>query len=61
MPTYEYTCKSCAHGWEAEQRIVAAPLKKCPSCGADKAKRLISGAAFALKGSGWAADGYSKP
>jgi len=57
--TYEYVCTACGHGWEAEQAISAAPLKTCPKCGTDHAKRQISGGAgFILKGGGWYADGY---
>lgn len=57
--TYEYACEACGHTWEAEQRIKDAPLKECASCGAPKAKRLISGGTgFLLKGGGWYADGY---
>lgn len=58
--TYDYECKACQHSWEADQKITEEPLKTCPKCGADEAKRLISkGGFFQLKGSGWAADGYS--
>ncbi len=58
--TYEYVCSSCDHEWEAEQPISAAPLKKCPKCGKNTAKRQISGGAgFILKGGGWYADGYA--
>lgn len=57
--TYEYVCTACAHAWEAEQAISAAPLKTCPKCGTDHAKRQVSGGAgFILKGGGWYADGY---
>jgi putative FmdB family regulatory protein len=57
--TYEYVCTACGHGWEAEQAISAAPLKTCPHCGTDHAKRQISGGAGSiLKGGGWYADGY---
>ena len=57
--TYEYVCTACGHGWEAEQAISASPLKTCPQCGTDHAKRQISGGAgFILKGGGWYADGY---
>ncbi|HEY0467477.1 MAG TPA: zinc ribbon domain-containing protein, partial [Polyangiaceae bacterium] len=56
--TYEYICTACGHGWEAEQAISASPLKTCPKCGTDHAKRQISGGAgFLLKGGGWYADG----
>jgi putative FmdB family regulatory protein len=58
MPTYEYGCDACGKKWEAEQRITEAPIKKCPKCGKLKAKRLISGGTFMLKGGGWYADGY---
>lgn len=57
--TYEYVCTACGHEWEVEQPISAEPLKKCPSCNKNKAKRQISGGAgFILKGGGWYADGY---
>jgi putative FmdB family regulatory protein len=59
MPTYDYICTSCGNAWELEQRIVEDPVKKCPKCGANTAKRQISqGAGFILKGGGWYADGY---
>src|SRR5882672_11528345 len=59
MPTYDYLCTSCQHAWELEQRIVEDPVKKCPKCGKNTAKRQISsGAGFILKGGGWYADGY---
>jgi putative FmdB family regulatory protein len=63
MPTYEYECEACGNGWEAEQRITEEALKDCPKCGQPKARRLISGSRFMLKGGGWYADGYgnSKP
>ena len=57
--TYEYVCTACSHAWEAEQAISAAPLKICPQCGTEHAKRQVSGGAgFILKGGGWYADGY---
>ena len=62
--TYEYICTACAHTWEAEQPISAAPLRDCPKCGADTAKRQVSGGAgFILRGGGWYADlyGSAKP
>jgi putative FmdB family regulatory protein len=60
MPTYEYACDACGAAWETEQRITESPLKRCPKCGKNAAKRQISGGgAFILKGGGWYADGYS--
>jgi putative FmdB family regulatory protein len=58
MPTYEYACEACGNEWEAEQRITENALKDCPKCGEPKARRLISGSRFLLKGGGWYADGY---
>ena len=58
MPTYEYACEACGNNWEAEQRITESALKDCPKCGEPKARRLISGSRFVLKGGGWYADGY---
>jgi len=59
MPTYEYRCEKCGHEFEREQRITEDPIKKCPSCGALKAKRMISATSFVLKGGGWYSDLYS--
>ncbi len=63
MPVYEYLCKGCGHEFEREQRISEAPIKKCPSCGAGKARRQISRTSFVLKGGGWYSDlyGNAKP
>ena len=54
MPTYEYRCDACGHEFEKFQSITAAPVKKCPHCGKNKVKRLIStGAGLIFKGSGF--------
>src|SRR6478672_8977534 len=54
MPTYEYKCAACGHKFEKFQSITAAPIKKCPGCGKNKAKRLIgTGAGLIFKGSGF--------
>ena len=58
MPTYSYHCDACGKDFEKEQRITEAPLKKCPKCGKLKARRMISGGNFILKGGGWYSDGY---
>jgi len=59
MPIYEYCCQKCDHEFEVEQRITDEPIKKCPSCRSQKAKRLISKTSFVLKGGGWYNDLYS--
>ncbi|PCJ11550.1 MAG: transcriptional regulator [Gammaproteobacteria bacterium] len=53
MPIYEYECKSCGHQLEALQKMSDAPLLNCPACEKDELKKLISAAAFRLKGDGW--------
>ncbi len=58
--TYDYVCTACSHIWEAEQRITEDPLKDCPKCHEQTAKRQISGGqGFILKGGGWYSDLYS--
>lgn len=59
MPMYEYGCSDCGNQFEVRQKFSDQPLAKCPQCGGPVAK-LISQTSFALKGSGWYAQGYSK-
>lgn len=64
MPTYEYKCDACGHGFEKFQSITAAAITKCPECGKNKVRRLIgAGAGLIFKGSGfyitdYRSDGY---
>ena len=53
MPIYEYKCEACGYKFEKLQKISDDPLKICPSCGASKLSKLVSAAAFRLKGGGW--------
>lgn len=53
MPFYEYQCSACQHHVEVLQKISDAPLRKCPNCGKQALKRLISAPVFRLKGGGW--------
>ena len=53
MPFYEYECPNCGYRDEVLQTISEKPLKKCPSCGKNGLKKLVSAPVFRLKGSGW--------
>jgi putative FmdB family regulatory protein len=53
MPFYEYECPHCGYRDEVLQKISDAPLKKCPSCGKNGLRKLMSAPVFRLKGSGW--------
>jgi putative FmdB family regulatory protein len=54
MPTYEYKCDACGNLFEKFQSITSDPIKKCPKCGKNKVRRLISaGAGLIFKGSGF--------
>ena len=66
MPTYEYICDNCQHGFERFQSIKARPIRKCPECGKLRVQRLIgAGAGVIFKGSGfyqtdYRSEGYKK-
>jgi putative FmdB family regulatory protein len=54
MPTYDYKCDACGHAFEHFQSMTSDPIRKCPSCGKMKVKRLIgTGAGLIFKGSGF--------
>lgn len=53
MPIYEYQCSDCGFQKEVIQKISDEPLKVCPECGEGSMKKLVSAAAFRLKGGGW--------
>ncbi len=53
MPIYEYECEACGHRLEVIQKISDEPLRDCPECEAPGLRKLVSAAAFRLKGSGW--------
>jgi len=66
MPTYDYRCTSCEHTWESFHSIKADPIKECPECHQETAKRVIGiGGGVIFKGSGfyqtdYRSDSYKK-
>lgn len=58
MPIYAYRCKKCGSEEEHIQRMSDPPVTKCQAC-SGKLERLVSAAAFHLKGGGWYRDGYA--
>ena len=60
MPIYEYQCQLCDLRMEKLQKMSDAPLLTCPTCGKDGLKKLVSAAAFRLKGSGWYETDFKK-
>lgn len=59
MPIYEYRCPLCHHEFEKWQKMSDPPVRMCPTCKRRRVTRLVSAAAFHLKGGGWYRDGYS--
>ena len=53
MPIYEYQCTECGYQAEVLQKISDDPLKDCPECGKPTMKKMVTAAAFRLKGGGW--------
>ncbi|MDR3284761.1 MAG: FmdB family transcriptional regulator [Treponema sp.] len=61
MPTYEYECESCAHRFEAFQKMNDAPLTNCPLCN-QKVRRILSGGiGISFQGAGFYVTDSKKP
>lgn len=61
MPTYQYECDACHHGFEVLQSMTDKRLKKCPKCGKPKLFRLIgTGAGVIFKGTGFYETDYKR-
>lgn len=62
MPIYEYDCPECGRV-EAIQKISDKPLRECPQCLENgkhsQVTKVVSPAAFHLKGSGWYKTDYA--
>jgi len=59
MPIYEYRCTACGHEIEVMQKMSERRLRKCSKC-SGRLEKLVSRAAFQLRGGGWYAAGYAK-
>ncbi len=61
MPTYDYVCEGCGHGFEHFQSMTSRRLRKCPECGERKLERLVgAGAGLIFKGSGFYETDYKR-
>ena len=60
MPTYQYQCRDCGHGFEQFQKFSDDPLTICPLC-EGSVKRLIQNVGVVFKGSGWYINDSRKP
>lgn len=58
MPIYAYGCTACGAEAEYIHKFSDPPKEVCESCGGSL-KRLVTSAAFHLKGGGWYKDGYA--
>jgi len=50
MPTYEYVCDKCSHGFEIFQRMADKALTKCPECKCKKLRRVFGTPFFTITG-----------
>jgi putative FmdB family regulatory protein len=57
VPTYEYRCDACGHGFELVQKITEESVKTCPKCGS-AVRRVITGSGLIFKGSGFYKNDY---
>lgn len=53
MPIYEYQCDACDHKFEVIQKVSDGLLTECPVCKQHKLRKMLTAAAFRLKGGGW--------
>lgn len=58
MPIYEYACVAHGHRFEVFQKMSDDPPDTCPVCGEHEIKKMVTAAAFVLKGGGWYKDHY---
>ena len=53
MPIYAYECGACGATHDILQKMGEERKRKCPSCGELRLRKLVTAAAFHLKGTGW--------
>ena len=53
MPLYAYKCDNCGVQFDKLQKFTDKPIKRCPECNKNSAKRVIQPAGIIFKGSGW--------
>ena len=58
MPIYAYECGACGATHDFLQKMGEGRKRKCPSCGALRLRKLVTAAAFHLKGTGWYATDF---
>ena len=58
MPIYEYECPKCGHRASFLEDRDASRRRKCPGCNRRTFARVVSAAAFQLKGTGWYATDF---
>jgi len=57
MPTYEYKCSDCGHGFEIFQAMSDEPLKKCDNCNGNL-RKVFGNTGIIFKGSGFYVNDY---
>ena len=52
MPTYQYACTECGHGFEAVQSFTDDALTECPKC-TGRLRKVFNSVGIVFKGSGF--------
>ena len=61
MPTYQYACTECGHGFEAVQSFSDDALTECPKC-TGRLRKVFNSVGIVFKGSGfYRTDSREKP
>jgi len=59
MPIYKFKCDGCGYEFTVIRKMSDDGEVICENCGSSLTNKLVSRAAFKLKGEGWYKDGYS--